>query len=415
MAAKYGTKPFQEANDYFRQKHPLPTTGWQDVYGPQHDHAFMVAGANKSAIVEDFATAIQKALDDGETLADFRKRFDDIVERHGWDYNGSRGWRSRLIYETNLRQAYNAGREKQFADPEFRQRFPYSEYRHSGAENFRPQHRDWDRLVLRVDDPWWDSHSPSNGYGCDCKKFALSERQLKRTGRDGPDTAPTTEYKEFVDKRTGLVREVPAGVDPGFEFKPGQSTLRADTDHFTESLTADTIPIGPASRPPLPPPTPASESLLMADDLAPEEYVNAFLGEFGTDSGLTFFDAVGEPIAINDYLFKDPQGRYKVQRRGDRHRYVRILARALIEPDEIWAILEQSRKSPGKFRIKRRYIKRWVIEENGEAVEGFSAFERVDGAWSGSTIFQVDRGNDYLEQQRQGVLLYQRGQEQEGE
>ena len=141
MAPQYGSLPFKEAIDYFNQKLPLPTTGWQDVYGAQHDHAMMVAGANKVAMVESFANALQAAIEGGDTLADFRKRFDEIVLKNGWDYHGSRGWRSRLIYETNIRQAYNAGREAQMADPAFQERFPYTEYRHSGAENFRPEHK----------------------------------------------------------------------------------------------------------------------------------------------------------------------------------------------------------------------------------------------------------------------------------
>ena len=148
MPVQYGGRTFEEMRDYLRRKVPLPTQGHEDVEREQHDHAFMVAGANTTAMVEDFLTAITAAAEEGETLADFRARFDEIVTKHGWDYNGSRGWRSRLIYETNLRQAYNAGRETQMADPAFRQAHPYRIYRHSGAENYRPEHKAWDKLVL---------------------------------------------------------------------------------------------------------------------------------------------------------------------------------------------------------------------------------------------------------------------------
>ena len=27
----------------------------------------------------------------------------------------------------------------------------------------------WDGTVLPLDDPWWSSHSPQNGWGCKCK------------------------------------------------------------------------------------------------------------------------------------------------------------------------------------------------------------------------------------------------------
>lgn len=414
--ADYGSQPFKEAIDFFNQKMPLPTNGWADVYGQQHDHALMVAGANRTAIVTGFANAVQAAIEGGETLADFRKRFDDIVRREGWDYHGSRNWRSRLIYETNIRQAYNAGREAQMADPAFQERFPYMEYRHSGAENYRPLHKAWDRLVLRADHPWWDVHSPSNGYGCKCKKFPRSNRWMQRHGRTA-DSAPPDNFNEFLDKRTGEVKKVPAGIDPGFEYRPGQSWLRHATYTEVDLPRVNPIPMGPVAKPPLPEPEPISAALLMEDDLAPERYVQAFLDEFGSHGALVFRDVQGEPITINDYLFRDANGEYKVSKDKIRHRYVRLLARALIQPDEIWALLEPDYQRPGKYKLKRRYIKRFVLEEDGQAVHGFSAFEFSAGGWTGNTIFtphrrkgkqRIPEKEKYLEEQRAGVLLYRK-------
>ncbi|WP_299197964.1 PBECR2 nuclease fold domain-containing protein [uncultured Amphritea sp.] len=417
----YGSKPFKEAIDYLQQKVPLPTNGWQDVYGQQHDHAFMVAGANKTAIIEDFLTGIQAAIKDGETLHAFQKRFDTIVEKHGWSYHGSRGWRSRLIYETNIRQAYNAGREAQMDEPGFKKLFPYMEYRHSGAENFRPQHKAWDHLTLASDDPFWGAHSPSNGYGCKCKKFPKSERAMRRLGKTGPDIAPADEFKEYLDKRTGEIRKIPLGIDPGFEHTPGQSWLRQSTPHVQEQWpsTIKSVPVGPVAKPPLPAATSVSSKSLMADGLTDEQYVQAFLGEFG-EGDLIFKDVLGEPIAINNYLFRGADGKYKVSKDKLRHRYMRLLARAIQNPDEIWAILETDRARPGKYKLKRRYIKRWTLIEGdgaGQPIHGFSAFEYGQGIWTGNTSFTPHRkqrgqkvpDNDaYLERQREGVNLYVR-------
>ncbi|MDI3326770.1 PBECR2 nuclease fold domain-containing protein [Pontibacterium granulatum] len=420
MAPKYGSLPFKEAIDFFNQKQPQPTQGWEDVYGQQHDHAFMVAGAKKLAILESFANAVQGAIEGGEPLADFQKRFDQIVAQHGWDYHGSRGWRSRLIYETNIRQAYNAGREAQMADPAFLARFPYTEYRHSGAENYRPQHKAWDRMVLRSNDPWWQVHSPSNGYGCKCKKFPRSERWAKRHGRTGPDKAPADQYKEHLDKRTGELRQIPKGIDPGFEHTPGQSWLRYSTPQPVDTWPkVQPIPFGPVERPPLPPPTPVDERAILPDGLSDTEYVNAFLEEFDAPHGI-FADVTGEPLAINDYLFRDANGQYNVSKDKIRHRYMRLLARALIAPDEIWSLLEPDAATPGRYRIKRRYIKRWVISQNGQPVHGFSAFEYGQGIWTGNTAFtpyrtkqgqRVPERDSYLEKQREGVLLYRKQEE----
>ncbi|MGB1239945.1 MAG: PBECR2 nuclease fold domain-containing protein, partial [Pseudomonadales bacterium] len=417
MPVRYGSRPFAQAQDYLRNKIPLPTNGWEDVYARQHDHAFSVSGANKTAIVEDFLSAVRAAVEDGETLADFRKRFDTIVEQHGWDYHGSRGWRSKLIYETNVRQAYNAGREAQMAEPGFQALFPYAEYRHSGAEHYRPEHKSWNSLVLLINDPWWDTHSPSNGYGCKCKKFPKSERALRRGGKRTPDPTPEVIYKEHIDKRTGEVLQVPKGIDPGFEYRPGQSAQRHTTPRFIEEWPANAspIPIGPTKRPLLPEPTTARQRDILGDGLGDQAYVDAFMAEFG-GVPTTFRDVLGEPLQISDDLFRTAAGELKVSKDKIRHRYMKLLAQALIAPDEVWAILEPDFSKPGKYRLKRRFIKRWVIEESGQPVHGFSAFEYGQGVWTGNTIFTPHRrrGKEripeklkYLEAMREGVLLYQ--------
>ncbi|MFV9492170.1 hypothetical protein ACNUI5_09110 [Pseudomonas aeruginosa] len=56
---------------------------------------------------------MEKAIADGTTLEEFRRDFDRIVAKYGWSYRGGRNWRSRVIYETNMRGSYMAGRLEQ--------------------------------------------------------------------------------------------------------------------------------------------------------------------------------------------------------------------------------------------------------------------------------------------------------------
>lgn len=105
----YGGLPFLEMIAFFLRKLNVTTEAWTDVYAAEHEWAFAVAGANKEAIVQDFRLAVEKAIKDGTTLEEFRKDFDAIVARYGWDYNGGRDWRTRVIYETNLNTSYAAG------------------------------------------------------------------------------------------------------------------------------------------------------------------------------------------------------------------------------------------------------------------------------------------------------------------
>ena len=199
------------------------------MWRSQHDVAFVVAGAAKMELVDDLRTAVDASIADGETLRDFRARFDEIMEKHGWRYRARgrtdrerRDWRTRVIWETNRRTSYAAGRRAQMlAAAETR---PYWRYRHSHASvEPRLDHVAWDGLVLAHDDPWWATHYPPNGWGCKCWVETLSESDLERAGKSGPDAPPD---ERMVTRSVGRGRarrvvEVPEGIDPGFDYAPG--------------------------------------------------------------------------------------------------------------------------------------------------------------------------------------------------
>jgi uncharacterized protein with gpF-like domain len=130
-----------------------------------HTRAFVVAGVTRADMLMDFREAVEKSITDGMTLKEFRNRFDTIVEKTGWIYKGGRNWRSRVIFETNIRTAYSAGRWKQMTDPELLKTRPYLIYRHGDSIHPRELHLSWDNLVLPADDPWWQTHYPPNGWG----------------------------------------------------------------------------------------------------------------------------------------------------------------------------------------------------------------------------------------------------------
>ncbi len=213
-SAQYGSLPFEEAIKYFRQKLNVPTERWADVWGKAHDRAFMVAGAMKDDLLNDFRMAVDDAIANGRSISWFKREFKNIVARHGWSHTGNANWRSRVIYETNVRQSYNAGRYAQL------QRFPFWEYRHGDSIVPRPLHLSWDRLVLPKDDPWWAKHFPTNGYGCKCKVYGRSENEMQRRGLT-PGNAPNDGTYEWTDTVTGEVFEMPRGIDPGFDYAPG--------------------------------------------------------------------------------------------------------------------------------------------------------------------------------------------------
>lgn len=222
--------PFEEAIAFFRQKLNLTSEHWTDVWQRANARAFTVAGAGTDALVEDFRREIMKALEDGTTLQDFRERFDEIVQKHGWEHTGTPGWRARVIYETNLLMAYSAGRHAQMTEPETLKAFPFWQYVHSGAAHPRKQHLAWNGLTLAADDPFWQTHYPPNGWGCGCRVRPLSERGLERQGKRAVDRAPPIERRPWRNPKTGEVHQVPVGIDPGFDYNPGEAWRRGRVD-----------------------------------------------------------------------------------------------------------------------------------------------------------------------------------------
>ncbi len=215
--------PFDEAIRFFRDKASVTTQTWTDVYAAAHSRAFMVAGAATDALVADFRREIEKALETGNSIAEFRATFDDIVLRHGWEHTGSRNWRSRIIFDTNLRTAYAAGRYAQLTQPDTLEAFPYWQYNHSGAIHPRKEHLAWDGLTLPAADGFWRTNYPPNGWHCGCFVIAVSGRDLRRQGKSGPDEAPDLVFR--AEEVGGRKVMVPFGVDPGFEYNPGQAWL----------------------------------------------------------------------------------------------------------------------------------------------------------------------------------------------
>lgn len=220
--------PFEAAVEALRAKINVATEAWDDLQKEEHAVGFMVAGAQQADLIADLRAAVDTAISEGTTLESFRREFAAIVKRHGWSYNGEEGWRSRVIYETNIRATYQAGRWAQLTDPDVLRFYPYLEYRHGDSRNPRLEHLAWDGLTLPADDPWWRSHYPPNGWGCQCKVFAAGPRDLARAGKTGPD--PTPEI--VIDPATGA----PIGIDKGWDYNVGTARQQAAAEALEKSL-----------------------------------------------------------------------------------------------------------------------------------------------------------------------------------
>ncbi len=228
-----GTVQPEAAIANIRQKVGIPSKRWDQHIGAVQAKAFTVAGATRASLLNDFHQSIIAAKENGESIGQFRKRFDSIVSEHGWSYKGKRGWRTRTIYDNNMRSAAMAGRWQQIQ--RVKKTRPYLVYYTVGDNAVRDQHRQWHAIALPVDDPWWDTHYPPNGWGCRCYVITATEKQLKRWGIEVSE-APEITTTQRVNTRSGEdYGQVPVGIDTGWDFNVGKAWLGPDSA-FGETL-----------------------------------------------------------------------------------------------------------------------------------------------------------------------------------
>lgn len=409
--AKLGSVTFKEAQEFLRQKVSLPTNVWTETLHKAHDRAFVVAGADSVALVEDIRGALDKAMNGGGGLKAFRESFDEIVLRHGWQYNGGRNWRTRVIYDTNVRTAHQAGRLAQMRDPDMIKIRPFWQYKHAVTrepKQAREQHVAWDGLVLRYDDPAWAWLYPPNGWKCSCGVITLSAAGMRRLGKSGPDASPTIKMRNERDPITGERIQVPEGVDFGWGYQPGDSWERGIVPREFQKPLALTQP-----ELPLPVSPPLTElgrpfaSEVLPPDKGPEFYAERFLQRFGASvgRGAFFRDKAGHAILISDALLKNADGEWKVMKQA-RAVQMESLAEAIFDPDEIWVDWEDMRN--GERRMVRRYL-RW-----DPALAAHAVFTWASVGWHGVTIFNPTRGKQAkprrqgLERERRGALIFRR-------
>lgn len=405
MSIEFSKLPFEEAIKFFRQKVNLPTEKWTDIMDGMHTRGFVVAGAMKDGLLTDLRNAIDKAISEGTTLNDFRKSFDETVQRNGWSYKGSRGWRTATILDTNLRTAYAEGHYRQsMAVVKDR---PYWRYIGGLSITPRPLHLSWNGLVLHADDPWWDAHYPPKEWGCKCKVVSHSMAELERDGNKIAVKAPDDGTYEWTNPDTGEVKTIPKGVDPGFNYPTGKAAwgqkLSEDAmnawkaqgekawerltpgDYKTEEMP-DKIPIDKSE-------AVMGKKVSKKEDLRIEivKVIGADEKAFSFQGGDFRYDILVNAKTLAEHI--DPA----------RSEYLPFLPETMTDPYEVWLSFERH-KGTGKVVLRQRIIK---AIETGKKQGMLVVTNAVNGIMEAWTIVPVE-DLEYLNKQRVGKLIWKR-------
>ena len=419
--------PPAEAVAYMQARGLLsPTFSWQDMLREENAVQFTVSKLSRLDLLDAIYRECAKNAAQGQSLRDFAKNLRPLLEKEGWwgkravidPKTGEIGTttfdpaRLKLIYDVNLRTAHAAGLWERIERN--KGTHPYIRYVTRRDERVRHSHKAWDNLTLPIDHPFWKTHYPPNGWRCRCRVVAMTQAEydagIAPDGRPLVKDAPEIQMADWKD-RNGAIHQIPAGIDPGWDYNPGKAALRAKN---LEQVTADKLdaaaPIREAAVKAGLGDNAGMKEPLMPAGLPERQYLDTFFTAVGGSGKRAL---LGADTIIDEHLFLDSKGAVKVTKRG-RERFVKQLAETILAPDEVYETEEAYRMEPGNVLIKRRFLRIFEIgADKFGTVVSFSRMKGNDAPFVGSTAFVPinSKGEpdwSYFEKQKAGEMIFQK-------
>ena len=204
----------KEAIRWLKAKGLKPSFSYRDTWKLEHERAFSVAGVMREDILKDIRDSLARALEEGQTFAAWKKGIAQVLAEKGWwgeqEIEGEDGrkrtvkvtpHRLQLVYDTNMRTARARGQWERIQRT--KDVTPYLEYNLGPSERHRPHHAACEGTVLPVDDPFWSSGLPPNGFRCKCWVRALTESAAE--GKGGVTAVPASPADEGWAGNPGAV------------------------------------------------------------------------------------------------------------------------------------------------------------------------------------------------------------------
>jgi len=176
----------ERALRWFARRLALPDEELKALSEEARRRAFWVSGLAALDMVQEVMDALERALAEGETYEDFRRRLSERV-RTAWGRGSP--YRLELIFRTNLQLAYGAGRYRE-------------------AERVKDLRPYWGLsvvldgrtsricaplagVVLPADHPFWRNHIPPLHYNCRTALVTYSREEGERLAwKEAPAHAP---------------------------------------------------------------------------------------------------------------------------------------------------------------------------------------------------------------------------------
>ncbi|OBY75910.1 phage head morphogenesis protein [Acinetobacter gyllenbergii] len=136
-------------------------------------YASTVSGLASLDQIKSVLNAVYKTVETGGTFLDFQ----NLVEADGINLSEAQ---LDNVFRTNAQNAYAHG--KWLHQQRNKDKRPYLEYMAINDSRVRPSHLALDGVIRHIDDPFWKTYYPPNGYRCRCTTRALTEKQAQSKG-----------------------------------------------------------------------------------------------------------------------------------------------------------------------------------------------------------------------------------------
>jgi SPP1 gp7 family putative phage head morphogenesis protein len=363
-----------------RRQRVMPPEGFYSLRAEKRALAFTVSGLARLDQVQAAADALARHIAEGGTLQEFQK----WAKAQDWSLPKHR---LETIYRNAVQTAYNAGHWRRFEETKTTR--PFLMFDAINDSRVRPSHLALDGVIRPVDDPFWETHSPSLGHRCRCRLVSLSPEQARARG--------------------GVTQNPPAegAADPGWGAKPTNpwrgyahalksklalcetaSVSMAARGRITAPLWCKDGPVRDfalmqqawiARNGEMPPPRPLNLPETLVQPGREQEAFEEFMQAFGGGATARVTLPSGDVVVVSDDLFRTLDGRWKIGKR-ERDRWLRYIAAIIKAPQEIWRLElggSQELYLLGRFLRGRQRIDALAVfkrEGGGEWREGKTAY-----------------------------------------
>jgi|GEM_PF-496580 len=242
-----------------------------DLWHEEHGRAFTVSRLARADLLEALQQSLARSVKGDLGRRDWIRSTEKLLQDAGWwgtkEVTDPRTGellttrfdhaRLQLIFDTNVRQAQAGGQWQRMLRN--RRTHPFARYVSMDDGRVRPLHRAWHGVTLPLDDAWWATHRPPNGWRCRCRVVGVTQQEYEQgqfeergnlqDGDDGPlqqrpmrKQAPQDGDTEWRNPATGQVQRIARGIDPGFDYNAGTTGRSAAFEAMVQAKLARLSP-----------------------------------------------------------------------------------------------------------------------------------------------------------------------------